>query len=135
MPLVLGQMTSGGASINDTFIHASFPRAPFGGVGQSGSGCYRGKASFDNFTHRRTVAQNPGWADMLLRVRYMPYAFKHIEQMPNRPPTTGLAFDREGNPIKGVKYWIGFLFSCGAKRAKGALFRWALVLVTVLALT
>ena len=128
-------MTSGGASVNDTFIHASFPRAPFGGVGQSGTGSYRGKASFDNFTHRRTIAQNPGWADLLLRVRYMPYSFKRIEQMPNRPPASGLPFDREGNPIRGVKYWVGFLTGLGAKGAKGALLRWVLVLVAAAVLT
>lgn len=29
--------------------------APFGGVGQSGSGFYHGKAGFDTFTHHRTV--------------------------------------------------------------------------------
>lgn len=121
--------------MNDTFIHASFPRAPFGGVGQSGSGCYRGKASFDTFSHRRTIAQNPGWADMVLRVRYMPYAFKRVEQMPNRPPRTGLGFDREGNPIRGFKYWFGLLSRFGAKGPKGALFRWALVLVAAFALT
>ena len=37
-------------------------------------GSYRGKASFDAFSHRRTIAATPGgWADRILRTRYMPY--------------------------------------------------------------
>ncbi|WP_280364886.1 aldehyde dehydrogenase family protein [Nocardia wallacei] len=47
---------SGGVSRND-FALTMFPEnAPFGGVGQSGMGAYRGKAGFDTFTHYRTVA-------------------------------------------------------------------------------
>ena len=33
---------------------------PFGGVGNSGSGAYHGKAGFDEFTHRRVVASQEG---------------------------------------------------------------------------
>lgn len=104
-------------------------------MGQSGSGSYRGKASFETFSHRRTIAQNPKWADIFLRVRYMPYAFKRVEQMPNRPPTKSIPFDREGNPIRGVKYWLACLTGLGANGPKGALFRWVLVLVSAVALT
>lgn len=133
--LVLDRVTSGGASFNDTFVHASFSQAPFGGVGQSGCGSYRGKASFDTFSHRRTIAQNPGWADALLRVRYMPYSFRNVEKSPLRPSRTGLGFDREGNPVRGLKYWTGFIIRLGARGAKGALMRWILVLVASWALT
>ncbi|WP_024804289.1 aldehyde dehydrogenase family protein [Nocardia sp. BMG51109] len=46
---------SGGVSRND-FALTMFPEAaPFGGVGHSGMGAYRGKAGFDTFTHYRTV--------------------------------------------------------------------------------
>ncbi|SPN99539.1 probable Beta-apo-4'-carotenal oxygenase [Cephalotrichum gorgonifer] len=132
---VIDQVTSGGASVNDSYVHAAFPFTPFGGVGQSGSGSYRGKASFDTFSHRRTVARNPGWADVLLKVRYMPYNFSLVESTPGRPPYTGLAFDREGTPIRGVKYWLGLLARLGGKGPKGALTRWILVLATAFALT
>jgi coniferyl-aldehyde dehydrogenase len=46
---------SGGVSRND-FGMQMFPEgAPFGGVGESGMGAYRGKAGFDTFTHYRAV--------------------------------------------------------------------------------
>lgn len=52
---ILNRVSSGGACINDTLTHVSVGRAPFGGVGQSGIGCYHGYDSFAAFTHRRTV--------------------------------------------------------------------------------
>ncbi|KAI4151632.1 MAG: hypothetical protein LQ340_003389 [Diploschistes diacapsis] len=68
---VLGRLRSGGATVNDTIFHAGNHMLPFGGVGQSGQGAYRGKASFDCFTHQRTVTTTPGWAERLLAVRYV----------------------------------------------------------------
>lgn len=50
--------TSGGMTINDFALHCAINQAPFGGVGQSGSGAYHGKAGFDTFTHRRTIARS-----------------------------------------------------------------------------
>jgi coniferyl-aldehyde dehydrogenase len=52
----LDRTDSGGVTINDALVHAMLPDAPFGGSGNSGSGAYHGKAGFDTFTHRRTVA-------------------------------------------------------------------------------
>ncbi|HEY4004906.1 MAG TPA: aldehyde dehydrogenase family protein [Pseudonocardia sp.] len=52
----LDRTTSGGVTLNDGIAHAFLPDAPFGGVGNSGSGAYHGKTGFDTFTHRRTVA-------------------------------------------------------------------------------
>lgn len=52
----LSRTTSGGVTRNDGFIHATLPDAPFGGIGNSGSGAYHGRAGFDTFTHYRTVA-------------------------------------------------------------------------------
>jgi len=46
---------SGGMTVNDFAIHCAMMAAPFGGVGQSGSGAYHGKTGFDTFTHHRTV--------------------------------------------------------------------------------
>jgi beta-apo-4'-carotenal oxygenase len=73
---ILNEITSGGATINDALFHASIPTMPFGGVGNSGQGSYRGKASFDTFTHRRAITKTPGWMEKLLDVRYPPYAGK-----------------------------------------------------------
>lgn len=46
---------SGGVSRNDFALNMFPEDAPFGGIGASGMGAYRGKAGFDTFTHYRTV--------------------------------------------------------------------------------
>jgi coniferyl-aldehyde dehydrogenase len=50
--------TSGGVTRGDMALHYGIEGAPFGGVGQSGSGAYHGKVGFDTFSHRRTVTQS-----------------------------------------------------------------------------
>ena len=44
---------------------------PFGGVGSSGMGRYHGKASFDTFSHQKSIVKKGTWLD--LPVRYPPY--------------------------------------------------------------
>ena len=55
----LTRTTSGGVTRNDGMLHFQLD-APFGGVGNSGTGAYHGKAGFDEFTHRRVVASQEG---------------------------------------------------------------------------
>ena len=70
--------TSGGACLNDTIMHIANENSPFGGVGNSGLGCYHGKDSFTAFSHSRTVVFSPQWLDVPFR--YMPYSlFKFIK--------------------------------------------------------
>ena len=70
--------TSGGACLNDTIMHIANENSPFGGVGNSGLGCYHGKDSFAAFSHKRTVIYTPTWLDVPFR--YMPYSlFKYIK--------------------------------------------------------
>jgi len=52
---VLSATSSGGGCVNDTIMHFSNPRMPFGGVGNSGMGHYHGKFSFDAFSHHRSI--------------------------------------------------------------------------------
>lgn len=52
---LLAATSSGGGCINDTIMHVSNHRMPFGGVGNSGMGCYHGKFSFDTFSHQRSI--------------------------------------------------------------------------------
>ncbi|MFW0793993.1 aldehyde dehydrogenase family protein [Gordonia sp. CPCC 205515] len=52
----LAHATSGGVTANDIMTHQMLGGAPFGGVGNSGTGAYHGKSGFDRFTHMRTVA-------------------------------------------------------------------------------
>jgi aldehyde dehydrogenase (NAD+) len=47
---------------------------PFGGVGSSGIGSYHGKASFDTFSHRKSVLKRSFLLD--LDWRYAPYQGK-----------------------------------------------------------
>ena len=68
---VLNTCSFGGGCINDTILHLINPRMPFGGVGASGMGSYHGKASFDTFTHRRSIFHQSGKIDVPLR--YMPF--------------------------------------------------------------
>ena len=68
---VLKKTSSGGVCINDTLIHGSTSTLPFGGVGESGMGKYHGKASFDTFTHYKSVMKGSFLFDNELR--YPPY--------------------------------------------------------------
>lgn len=129
---MLNEITSGGASVNDAYFHGSIPTLAFGGVGESGQGAYRGRASFDTFTHRRSVTTTPGWVEKLIAIRYPPYAGKLAryrltsELKPN--------FDREGREIKGIKYWLRFLLGMGSDSLKEALVRWAIAAFVVVGL-
>jgi len=67
----LKNISFGGGCINDTVVHLSVPRLPFGGVGQSGMGSCHGKAGFDAFTHYRSVLHKSKLVDIPLR--YPPY--------------------------------------------------------------
>ncbi|CAM1500905.1 Fc.00g100670.m01.CDS01 [Cosmosporella sp. VM-42] len=122
---VLDNVTSGGATLNDAFFHASIPQSPFGGVGQSGMGSYHGFYSFKAFSHHRTIAKTPFWAELMLKVRYMPYSLKELDQlhMLDAKPN----FDRNGKQIKGLKYFLGLILGLGSKSSKGAVLRWAVL--------
>ncbi|KAK4214641.1 Aldehyde/histidinol dehydrogenase [Rhypophila decipiens] len=124
---ILDSTISGGASINDSFQHGSLNTVPFGGVGDSGWGAYRGKASFDCFTHVRVLAETPYWADFLLRIRYMPFDWKRFNTF-RKMTTQKPDFDRNGVVTKGLGYWVSLVLGLGGKGLKGALARWFVVL-------
>ena len=71
---VLQKTSSGGVCINDTIMHIGVTELPFGGVGNSGIGSYHGKASFDTFSHQKSVLKKSFLVD--LKVRYAPYLGK-----------------------------------------------------------
>jgi aldehyde dehydrogenase (NAD+) len=60
---VLERTTSGGVTVNHTLLHLTVPTLPFGGVGASGMGAYHGKATFDTFSHCKSVLVKPTWLD------------------------------------------------------------------------
>jgi aldehyde dehydrogenase (NAD+) len=57
----------GGCCINNTLVHFSNPNLPFGGLGNSGIGCYHGKYSFELFTRPKAVLKSPAWFDPSLK--------------------------------------------------------------------
>jgi aldehyde dehydrogenase (NAD+) len=71
---VLQETSSGGVCINDTVMQVSVSSLPFGGVGDSGIGSYHGKASFDTFSHYKSVLHKPFWLD--IKLLYPPYKGK-----------------------------------------------------------
>lgn len=64
---VLSATRSGGVCINDTITHILGKDLPFGGVGESGMGAYHGRASFDCFSHRRSVLNRSLHSDPMFR--------------------------------------------------------------------
>lgn len=68
---VLNSTTSGGVTINDTIIHVASSYLPFGGVGSSGMGAYHGKASFDVFTHKKSVIKRGTFIEF--PIKFAPY--------------------------------------------------------------
>jgi aldehyde dehydrogenase (NAD+) len=68
---VLEQTTSGGVCVNATLFHIAVPGLPFGGVGESGTGAYHGRASFDTFSHAKSVLAKPTSIDP--SIAYPPY--------------------------------------------------------------
>ena len=64
---VVASTRSGGVCVNDTVVHITGFELPFGGVGDSGMGRYRGKAGFDTFTRERVVLRRPLWPDLPFR--------------------------------------------------------------------
>jgi aldehyde dehydrogenase (NAD+) len=66
-------LSFGGGVINDTLIQGGTPYAPFGGVGASGLGAYRGQKSFETFTREKTLMVARLSVDPW--IRYPPYGF------------------------------------------------------------
>lgn len=50
---MIEETSSGGVTVNDVMMHYTISSLPFGGVGQSGMGCYHGKHTFDQLSHHR----------------------------------------------------------------------------------
>lgn len=68
---LLERTSAGGAVVNHVVVHLAAPELPFGGVGESGMGAYHGRASFDTFTHHKSVLIKPFAIDPPLL--YPPY--------------------------------------------------------------
>ncbi|MGQ7947386.1 aldehyde dehydrogenase [Flavobacterium sp. WC2509] len=69
----------GGGCVNDTLIHFTNKKLPFGGVGHSGIGAYHGQLSFDIFSHHKGIVKKGNWLD--LNFRYAPYTNNKISTL------------------------------------------------------
>ena len=76
---ILQGTSSGGVCLNDTVMQVGVNALPFGGVGESGIGSYHGKASFDTFSHFKSVLKRNFWLD--LEWRYAPYTAQKLKQL------------------------------------------------------
>ena len=68
---VIRRLPFGGGCVNDVVIHLATSEMPFGGVGESGMGCYHGKEGFETFSHLKSVVDKKTWLD--LPMRYQPF--------------------------------------------------------------
>lgn len=66
------KLSFGGGCINDTLMHLSNDRLPFGGVGNSGIGHYHGKFGFITFSHQKAILKKSNYLEPELK--YPPYS-------------------------------------------------------------
>lgn len=76
---ILQATSSGGVCINDTVMQVGVNTLPFGGVGESGIGSYHGRASFNTFSHSKSILKREFWLD--LGWRYAPYTAQKLKQL------------------------------------------------------
>jgi len=69
---LIREISFGGGSVNDTILHLSNSKLPFGGKGFSGTGNYHGKAGFDTFSHKKSILFKGLWFEPFLK--YQPYS-------------------------------------------------------------
>lgn len=68
---VIKHLSFGGGCINDTIMHLTEEKLPFGGVGLSGFGSYHGKRSFELFSHEKSILKKHSKFEVNLK--YPPY--------------------------------------------------------------
>ncbi|XP_061606907.1 aldehyde dehydrogenase family 3 member A2b isoform X2 [Phyllopteryx taeniolatus] len=72
------ETSSGGFLANDCLVHYSVSSLPFGGVGNSGMGCYHGKYTFDQMSHLRGCLIKGLKMEGMNNMRYPPHTAKKL---------------------------------------------------------
>ncbi|TDF83796.1 coniferyl aldehyde dehydrogenase [Pseudomonas sp. H9] len=80
---VLNRTTSGGVTLNDVLRHGGVETLPFGGVGNSGMGCYHGIDGFRTFSHGKSVLRAADGPDAM-RPPYSEQARQFVGSMIKR---------------------------------------------------
>ncbi|CAL8365377.1 unnamed protein product [Lota lota] len=75
---LIEETSSGAVLANDCLVHYSVSSLPFGGVGNSGMGCYHGKFSFDQLSHLRSCMVRPLKNEGLNNMRYPPHTLSKL---------------------------------------------------------
>ncbi|MEO8771415.1 MAG: aldehyde dehydrogenase [Ferruginibacter sp.] len=70
----LNAVAFGGGCVNNASWHLTNHNLPFGGRGNSGTGQYHGKFSFQTFSHRKAIMKTPTWFDP--SIKYPPFKGK-----------------------------------------------------------
>ncbi len=78
---LINNFSFGGCVINDTLIHYINSNLPFGGIGNSGMGAYRGKHSFDTFSHYKPVLKKKSFFLDNLRFGPHPKSFNTLKKL------------------------------------------------------
>lgn len=78
---ILSELSFGGGAVNDVLMHISNQNLPFGGVGESGIGNYRGKAGFDTFSHQKSILEKATWIDPKIRYGSGEKVFRIMKKM------------------------------------------------------
>ncbi|MBP3887037.1 MAG: aldehyde dehydrogenase family protein [Cellulosilyticum sp.] len=68
---LLKHISFGGGCINDTILHLTSSKVPFGGIGYSGMGSYHGESSFKTFSHEKTILVS---SSKEIPLRYLDYS-------------------------------------------------------------
>lgn len=126
---ILARTISGGVTINDIMFHPAVPTAPFGGVGNSGTGAYHGKYGFEAFSHRRPVVRVPDWFEYLMGFRWPPYTDASLAKVPVIKNPGFKRGEGEADQVVGRPAWQTGLASVARTGAKWALVAVGLALV------
>ncbi|KAK3560294.1 hypothetical protein QTP86_006110 [Hemibagrus guttatus] len=72
------ETSSGALLANDCLVHFTISDLPFGGVGNSGTGCYHGKYTFDQLSHLRSCLIKNLSMERLNLIRYPPHSAEKL---------------------------------------------------------
>ncbi|XP_060929347.1 aldehyde dehydrogenase family 3 member A2-like [Limanda limanda] len=75
---VRAETSSGALLANDCLVHFTVSALPFGGVGNSGMGCYHGKHGFDQLSHLRSCLIKQLNKEGVNSMRYPPHTAKKL---------------------------------------------------------
>ncbi|XP_049911929.1 aldehyde dehydrogenase family 3 member A2-like isoform X2 [Epinephelus moara] len=75
---MIAETSSGALLANDCLVHFTVSALPFGGVGNSGMGCYHGRHSFDQLSHLRSCLIKQLKMEGVNNIRYPPHTAKKL---------------------------------------------------------